>query len=77
MCTIISIFIDICWQDLLAGLPSTYACGRIAGREVLLMVEKGWVKDYLGTLNIHQFIGQDGMLAGVMERVLSIILERL
>lgn len=28
-------------------------------------------------VNIHKFIGQDGMLAGVMERVLSIILERL
>lgn len=47
------------------------------GREVLLLVEKGWAKDRLGTLNMHQFIGQDEVLAGVMERVLSVILERL
>lgn len=47
------------------------------GREVLLLVEKGWAKDRLGTLNMRQFIGQDEVLAGVMERVISVILERL
>lgn len=52
-------------------------CDRIVGREVLPMAEKGWVEDHLGMLNVHQFIRQDGMLAGVMERVLPIILERL
>lgn len=52
-------------------------CSRTVGREVLLLVEKGWAKDRLGTLNMRQFIGQDEVLAGVMERVISVILERL
>lgn len=76
MCTVVSIFIGICWQDLFAGLPSACALWQNHG-EVLPMVEKCRVKDHLGTLNIRKFIVQDGMLAHVMERVLSIILERL
>lgn len=52
-------------------------CGRITGKEVLPMLEKSWLKDHLGMLNIHQFFGQAGILAGVMEGVLSVVLERL
>lgn len=66
-------FGKICRQAPQVPVP----CGRIAGRELLPLVEKGWVKDHLGMLNIHQFITQAGMLGGVRERVLSIILEKL
>lgn len=52
-------------------------CGRITGKEVLSMLEKSWVKDHLGMMSTHQFIGQAGMLAGAMEGVLPAVLEKL
>lgn len=77
MCKIISVCWLIVGQICLQASRVPVLCGRITVKEVLSMLEKSWVKDHLGRLNIHQFIGQAGMLAGVMEGVESLVLERL